>query len=206
MGSKLKKWYVILGMVLGGLAVCFLLLLAGGLAGGAAGFLAAQRGHAIGLPELLQEIRPQLRQGEEAPRVVPQVPIPWQMPPGTLEPASGQLRGALIVEVDSGGPAEQGGMETGDIVIAVDNKAMDEDTDLASLVGSYEPGDRVTIAVVRHDGDTELVELQVTLSSGTNEQGEEVAHLGVRYQALSSGAGVFRLDRLPQSRGGEQTY
>jgi membrane-associated protease RseP (regulator of RpoE activity) len=206
MGSKLKKWYVILGMVLGGLAVCFLLLLAGGLAGGAVGFLAAQRGHAVGLPELWQEIRPQIRQPEEAPRVVPQVPMPWQMPPGTLEPTSGQLRGALIVEVDSGGPAEQGGMETGDIVIAVDDKAMDEDTDLASLVGSYEPGDRVSIAVVRHDGDTELVELQVTLGSGTNEQGEEVAHLGVRFRSLSSMAGVFSLDRMPRSRSGEQTY
>jgi len=41
MYSKLKKWYVILGLTLGGLAVCLLLLVAGGVAGGLAGYAAA---------------------------------------------------------------------------------------------------------------------------------------------------------------------
>lgn len=34
MSSKLKKWYVILGLTVAGLMVCMLLLVAGGLAGG----------------------------------------------------------------------------------------------------------------------------------------------------------------------------
>ncbi len=201
MSNKLKKWYVILGLTLAGLAVCSLLLMAGGLAGGVAGYLAAHRGGAIGLLGPWQLIRPQVPQGQEAPNTTPQVP-----PQRMLVAPSGQLQGAVVAEVDSGGPADQAGLETGDIIIAVDSKAMDDNRDLAALIGSHKPGDDVVVTIVRPGDDPELMNLDVTLSSGTNAQGEEVAHLGIRYTTVSTGLSFM----MPQGRnlnpGGGQTY
>jgi membrane-associated protease RseP (regulator of RpoE activity) len=188
MSSKLKKWYVIVGLVVGGLVICSLLVAAGG----AAGYAVAQRRGGLSLqgswgaapsqqgPGLGPEERSQ--QGQSLP----------QAAAGSF---SGQLRGALIVEVESGAPAEQAGLETGDIVIAVNNKGMDEDRDLAALIGSYDPGDEVVLTVVRQNDDTELVELEVTLGSDTDEEGNEVPLLGARYQTLSSGMGMRMLER-----------
>jgi len=207
MSSKLKKWYVILGMTLGGLAVCLLLLMAGGLAGGVAGYVAAQRGGVVGLPGLWGGSLPQIPQGQETPEFSPRVPQPWQTPPEMmLAPFSGELWGAVVVEVDSGGPADQAGMETGDIIIAVDNKAMDEDQDLAALIGSHKAGDEVVVTIVRPGDDPELMNLEVTLGSDTNEEGDEVAHLGLRYRAVSSGVGLMPLERGWRSGGDAQTY
>jgi hypothetical protein len=207
MSNKLKKWYVILGLTLAGLAVCSLLLMAGGLAGGVAGYLAAHRGGVLDLPGPWQQVRPQVPQGEEPPNANPQVPQPWQTPPQMLlGTPSGQLQGALVVEVDSGGPADDAGLETGDIIIAVDNKAMGEERDLAALIGSHKPGDDVVVTIVRPGDDPELMNLDVTLDQGTNTEGEEVAHLGIRYRAVSSGTSFM----MPQGRdlnpGGGQTY
>jgi len=207
MSSKLKKWYVILGITLGGLAVCLLLVMAGGLAGGLAGYAAAHRGGVIGLPGPWQELRHHIPQGQETPKTSPQVPQPWQMPPEMmLEPFSGQLRGAVVAEVDSGGPADQAGMETGDIIIAVDNRAMDEDQDLAALIGSHKAGDEVVVTIVRPGDDPELMNLEVTLGSDTNEEGDEVAHLGLQYRSVSSGMGLMPLGRGWRSGGDAQTY
>jgi hypothetical protein len=206
MSSKLKKWYVILGMTLGGLAICLLLVMAGGLAGGMAGYAAAQRGEVIGLPGPWQQVRPQIPRGEEAPNVAPQVPQPWQTPPEMMLGApSGQLQGALVVEADAGGPADEAGLETGDIIIAVDNKAMGEDVDLRTLIGSHKPGDDVVVTIVRPGEDPELMNLDVTLDRDTNTDGEEVAHLGIKYRAVSSGIGLMSLERVPWSGGNPRT-
>ncbi len=206
MSGKLKKWYVVAGIAVGGLAVCFLLLLAGGLAGGMAGYAAAQRGRVLGLSGPWREAPSQAPRSQEVPEESPQLPQPWQaLPEAMLGPSSGQLRGALIVEVESGGPADQAGMETGDIVIAVNNKGMDADRDLTALISGYDPGDEVVVTIVRHGDDTELMELEVTLGTDTDEGGDEVVHLGVRYQSVSSGVGLMSLERGPRSGRGSQT-
>jgi hypothetical protein len=208
MSSKLKKWYVILGMTLGGLAVCFLLVAAGGLVGGMAGYAAAHRGGVIGLQGPWQQIQPQIPRGEEAPDVSPDQTQPWQMPPQTMLGArSGDLRGAEVVSVDSGGPADEAGLKTDDIIIAVDNKAMGADRDLATLITSHKPDDKIVVTIVRPGDDPELMNLKVTLGSGKNAEGDEVAHLGVEYRSVSSGMGMMQLGRdLPSGGEEQQTY
>lgn len=195
----LKRWYVITGITLAGLAACFLLVMAGAVVGGLAGYAAAHRGPSVRLPEAWQEFGPQLRPREEAPELRPQIPELWQVPPEMMpERFAGQLRGALIVEVESGGPADQAGMETGDIIIAVNSKAMDVDHNLPDLIQSQEPGDDIVLTIVRYDDETEIVELEVTLGSDTTEEGEVVAHLGARYRPLTSGISLTPLERVPR--------
>jgi len=197
----LKKWYVIAGITLAGLAACFLLLMVGGVVG----YVAAHRGPAVRLPEAWQEFGPQLRPREDAPELRPQVPELWQVPPEMMpELLSGQLRGALIVEVDSGGPADRAGVEPGDIVIAVNERAMYEHRDLSELIQSQEPGDEIVLTIVRSDDDREIMELEVTLGTNTTEEGEVVPHLGVRYRLLTSGIGLMPLERGPRFDRGTQ--
>ena len=200
MSSKFKKWYVILGLTLGGLAVCGLLLMAGGVAGGLAGYWAAYRGGAIGWLGPWQQWRLEIPRQQEAPEIIPQEPQPWQMPPEmTFELPAGQLQGALVVELDSDGSAERAGLETGDIIIAVDDRAMGQDQDLRALIAVHDPQDEVVLTVVRPGEDPELLSLEVTLGSDTDEEGQEVAHLGLTYRNVSSG--LMSLGRVPWSGG-----
>jgi membrane-associated protease RseP (regulator of RpoE activity) len=200
MSSKLRKWYVVLGLTLGGLAVCALLLTAGGLIGGVAGYAAAGRGRALDLPGPWRQILPRIPQTQEAPDLSPQVPQPRQALPETLlESFSGQLWAAVVVDVDAEGPAGEAGLEAGDIIIGVDDKAMDQDRDLRALIANHQPGDEVMVTVVRPGDDPELVNLEVTLGTGTNEAGEEVARLGLEFRNVSPGVGVFFRRGMPWS-------
>jgi S1-C subfamily serine protease len=111
----------------------------------------------------------------------------------------------VVVEVDSGGPADEAGMETGDIIIAVNNEAMGADQDLRALIGGHKPGDEVAVTLVRPGEAPELMNLEVILGSETNEEGEEVARLGLKYRTVSSGIGWMSMPRLPRSGGQPRT-
>ncbi len=58
--------------------------------------------------------------------------------------------GALIESVDPGGAAERAGIEIGDVVLAVNGKAIGMSGDLPALVGMAQPGDPLAIDVWRH--------------------------------------------------------
>ena len=62
----------------------------------------------------------------------------------------------------NGTPADNGGLEAGDVVTAIDGDRVASGDDLRRLVDAKAPGDRVRLTV-RRDGDTRT--LQVTLGS-----------------------------------------
>ncbi len=68
--------------------------------------------------------------------------------------------GALITQVEEGSPAAEAGLQTGDIVTAVDGDSVDFEHTLRDRLFAYEPGDVVTLDVLR-DGET--LQIQVTL-------------------------------------------
>ncbi|SDC45102.1 putative serine protease PepD [Geodermatophilus telluris] len=70
--------------------------------------------------------------------------------------------GAQIVRVDPGGAAADAGLQAGDVVTAVGDRAVTTSTELTAAVRDAAPGDRVTLTVQR-DGRTTTVE--VTLGS-----------------------------------------
>ena len=61
-----------------------------------------------------------------------------------------------------GSPAEDAGLAEGDIVVAVDGDAVDQEHDLSTRILPHVPGDTVTLSVVR-DGGT--LEIPVTLGT-----------------------------------------
>lgn len=74
-------------------------------------------------------------------------------------------RGAYVAvergsAVATNGPADDAGIEDGDIIVSVDGKQVGEQGSLSSLIGEHRPGDTVELGVVR--GDKELT-ISVTL-------------------------------------------
>ncbi|MGI5247061.1 S1C family serine protease [Dactylosporangium sp. CA-139066] len=59
------------------------------------------------------------------------------------------LGGARLSQVQAGGPAEGGGLKSGDVVMAVNGKPIEESWDLTALVRKYAPGDTVEIQYLR---------------------------------------------------------
>lgn len=59
------------------------------------------------------------------------------------------LRGALITEVRAGGPAEQAGLRTGDIILALDDRVIVDSADLPPLIGASQPGTEHVLTVLR---------------------------------------------------------
>lgn len=62
----------------------------------------------------------------------------------------------------SDGPAGKAGVQEKDIIIAVNDKKIDQSNGLASLLGMYQPGDKVKLTILRGD---KTIQLNVTLGS-----------------------------------------
>ena len=74
----------------------------------------------------------------------------------------GPAGGALIAGVVRGGPAEEGGMRPGDVVVAIEGKPVGDSSALLNAVAALKPGSSAAVTLVR-----ERKELKVTVKVGT---------------------------------------
>ena len=65
-------------------------------------------------------------------------------------------RGALVSSIDSGSPAEKGGMQVGDIVLKYNGAAIERSSDLPMLVADTAPGKTATVQVWRKGSEKTL--------------------------------------------------
>lgn len=68
---------------------------------------------------------------------------------GDAQSSDGLTNGARLGEVTSGGAADKAGLQSGDVVTAVDGKAIASGDALVAAVRSHRPGDQVTLSVTR---------------------------------------------------------
>jgi predicted metalloprotease with PDZ domain len=139
---------------------------AGALAGGVAGFLVGQRQGRIA--------------AEQAVSGAVQVMPRFRQLPGFGATPSG-VEGALIVDVVSGTPASEAGLQAGDVIVAIDRTPVDGNHPLGDVIGQYQPGDRVTVQYWRGE-QQESVTVRLT-------QNPEVAgtpYLGVYFEMQNS--------------------
>ncbi len=70
--------------------------------------------------------------------------------------------GALVQSVTSGGPADEAGMQDGDVIVAFEGQPIATSDELVVQIRSKSPGDEVTLTVER---DGERIDLQITLGA-----------------------------------------
>jgi serine protease Do len=65
-------------------------------------------------------------------------------------------QGALVSDVDKGGPADKAGLKTGDVVLGVNGQAIETSGDLPALIGQASPGDKMKLDIWRQGNREEL--------------------------------------------------
>lgn len=98
-------------------------------------------------------------------------------------------KGALVAQVAPGSPAEKAGLETGDLIVQVQGKHIEDAGELSREIAALAPGTRVKIACWRA-GKSKTVE--VTLGERPNESNnvpghpndEEAGRLGVQLRQI----------------------
>ena len=69
-----------------------------------------------------------------------------------------QTRGALIGDVDPGGPASRAGVQSGDVIVEANGKPVDDSRALRLTVSKMAPGSQINMKIL-HDGQTRNVTL-----------------------------------------------
>jgi serine protease DegQ len=70
--------------------------------------------------------------------------------------------GALVAGVVRGGPADEGGMRPGDVVVAIEGKPVSDTSALLNTVAALRPGSTAAVTLVR-----ERKELKLSVKVGT---------------------------------------
>lgn len=106
---------------------------------------------------------------DEAMRVADQLRTNGKMTRGRIGVALGEMtkevaeslglgkpRGAYVRNVDPGGPAANGGIEAGDVILSFNGREIAKSTDLPRLVGETKPGTSATVQVWRKGATRDL--------------------------------------------------
>ncbi|MFG6178180.1 DegQ family serine endoprotease [Halomonas sp. THAF12] len=96
--------------------------------------------------------------------------------------------GALIADLDPEGPAAEGGLKAGDVILEVNGQGVERSSSLPRLIGRVSPGGSVALTVLR-DGERETLDIEVgewpdSAATGGGSDQAEPARLGVVVQPL----------------------
>ncbi|MCB1749259.1 MAG: DegQ family serine endoprotease [Gammaproteobacteria bacterium] len=69
-------------------------------------------------------------------------------------------RGALVSKVLADSPAKQGGLETGDVIVTFNGRAVEQSSDLPPIVGATQVGDKIPVEVIR-GGKRQTVTIEI---------------------------------------------
>jgi membrane-associated protease RseP (regulator of RpoE activity) len=153
-GNRWRWATVILGALLALTMTCAISMVWGGMVGFALGRVSAPRRYIH---------RPAIEHFEFSP--FPTLPDPLE-PFESGRPWLGiyyEMRetGALVTGVFAGSPAEEAGIETGDVIARVDGRRVNRDLSLGDIIQSYRPGDIVELTIL-YEGGTRTVRVQLS--------------------------------------------
>jgi serine protease Do len=78
-----------------------------------------------------------------------------------------KIQGALVSAVEAKSPADKAGIKTGDIILAVDGRDIENSIDLPRIIGESKPGSQVKLKIWRQ-GDTK--DLSASLGEAPSEK------------------------------------
>jgi len=76
--------------------------------------------------------------------------------------ANGTAFGANVQQVVTGSPADQAGIQNGDVIKSIGGKQVQTSDDLAAIIAAYKPGDKVSVVLTRGGSDKTV---EVTLGT-----------------------------------------
>jgi membrane-associated protease RseP (regulator of RpoE activity) len=105
-------------------------------------------------------------------------------------------KGALVNSVEPGSPADQAGLKRWDLIVELDREQIDAPTDLIRKVRSMDPGERVSITVLRN-GDRRT--FPITLATRPKDSGMGAMPPGFGGSTFNNNSEMQRqIDRLEQ--------
>jgi serine protease Do len=114
----------------------------------------SQTGTSIGIGfaipiNLAKTVLPQLRERGAVVRGWLGVSVRPLTPEATQQAGLGESRGAVVDSVQPGSPAERGGVQRGDIIVAVGDQPVSGPPELTRRIAGTPPGTRVQLTVIR---------------------------------------------------------
>jgi serine protease Do len=113
-----------------------------------------------------------------------------------------EIRGAEVVSITAGSPAERAGLRIGDVILSLDGKEINLSTDLTTGLAQHQPGERVRLEIwrqrQRRQVEVELGEFDrgEVAQTRPTERHEVEAALGFRVETLTEElARELELDR-----------
>jgi serine protease Do len=99
-----------------------------------------------------------------------------------------RVRGALVEDVEAGGPAEKAGIKAGDVVLSIDGQPVTHSEDLPRLVAMHRPGTQVKLSVLHdkqpHDVGVTLVALEEKAERAARSESGPSVEPGARSSAM----------------------
>ena len=87
-------------------------------------------------------------------------------------------KGAQISDVTSDSPAEKGGLKADDVVVGVDGKGIEDNSDLSRYIASKSPGTTVNLRVLRGGAEQRIAVTLGTFPEETADADEGAGHRG----------------------------
>ncbi len=102
------------------------------------------------------------------------------------------VKGIIITEVISDSPADQAGLQAGEWINSIEGEEVNAESDLAKIIGGYQPGDTIDIEIHATGEDSKVVQV----SLGQHPDDPDEAYLGIFYHPGVSLRGFDR-GRIP---------
>ncbi|MGD9374564.1 MAG: PDZ domain-containing protein [Anaerolineae bacterium] len=145
------------------------------------------------------------RQGPYTVPPMDEFELPFDMP------FHGNMQGVVIAQVTANTPAAEAGLESGDLITAINGEAVTTPDEVVAAVSQYEPGDRITLTILglkngeeeavpvvlgEHPDDADKAYLGVYLGGGMHMEGFDQGELPERFRFFFHGQ-PFDSEDLP---------